>query len=559
MTLQRKAFNDIITFSRASNATVTGSNGLVQYAPHNLLTYSEQFDVSTAWSVVSGATNWQGTGSAPVITANAGSSPDGAVTADKIVLNLNGGTTSNDRSGFSQAFTATVGTTYTASVYIKPLDATTDAEILASNLCIFAAGASASSQTITDVGNGWKRLVRTYIAATTGGTFRFQLQGGVVGSPSTFNGLIWGAQLSVGPLALAYTPTTTAAVYGPRFDYDPVSLAAKGLLIEEQRTNLLTYSEQFDNAAWTKAAVTVTANAVAAPDGTTTADSITASSANGGAYQGVSVTAGAVYTWSVYAKAGTGASFRIKAQATATVAQFVFNLTAVTATLTAGAGTATITSVGDGWYRCTVTATAALTGTGYHEIDITNSGETLYLWGAQFEAGAFATSYIPTVASQVTRAADVASINTLSPWYNATEGTLYAEADVLSVSSPNPHNIASLYTSSTNLMRFWIWEGAPTVDRFTVINSTQQAEFTSGTLTANTVFKGAAAYKTDNFAGSFNGAAASTDTSGTVPTGFSQLNLGSQTGVTGFMSGHIRRIAYYPRRLTNSELQALTA
>ena len=67
---------------------------------------------------------------------------------------------------------------------------------------------------------------------------------------------------------------STAAINAPRFDYDPVTLESVGLLIEESRTNLLTYSEQFDNAVWTKSNASITANAIIAPDGTLTADKL---------------------------------------------------------------------------------------------------------------------------------------------------------------------------------------------------------------------------------------------------------------------------------------------
>ena len=132
------------------------------------------------------------------------------------------------------------------------------------------------SASATNIGNGWVRCAVTLnVNSATTYTFVLQVVDGnnstSVTSGKTF--FAWGAQLAVGSNALDYVPTTSAAVYGPRFDYDPVTLAAKGLLIEEQRSNSLTYSEQFDNAAWTKQAnVTITVNSIASPDGTITAE-----------------------------------------------------------------------------------------------------------------------------------------------------------------------------------------------------------------------------------------------------------------------------------------------
>jgi hypothetical protein len=223
---------------------------------------------------------------------------------------------------------------------------------------------------------------------------------------------IWGAQLAVGPYALDYTPTTSAAVYGPRFDFDPVTLAPKGLLVEEQRTNLFTYSEDFSNAAWAQSYLTenITANSATSPSGQVTADTIadSATTAEFAVGQTVSVTANVPYTFSVFAKAN-GSNFlylRYYGNLEQYYYTVIFDLSLGTATKSqigssASNSSNTITSVGNGWYRLTVTATVnsgtlvpiigiAASGTdtigSFGEISVNGTGSrSCYIWGAQLE------------------------------------------------------------------------------------------------------------------------------------------------------------------------------
>jgi hypothetical protein len=182
----------------------------------------------------------------------------------------------------------------------------------------------------------------------------------------------------------------------PRFDYDPVTLAARGLLIEESRTNLLTYSEQFDNAAWTKTNATVTANAAVAPDGATTADLLLDNTTNDihRIFNSFSATSGAAYTMSLFIKAGTstrnvgllfGSGFGEKAA--------IFNpATGAIVAFTSGV-TASIQAFSNGWYRAIMTATSDATTSATAQIYICESaavgyvgnGTGHYIWGAQCE------------------------------------------------------------------------------------------------------------------------------------------------------------------------------
>jgi hypothetical protein len=373
---------------------------------------------------------------------------------------------------------------------------------------------------------------------------------------------------------------SSASANTPRFDYDPVTLAARGLLIEEQRTNLLTYSEQFDNVAgWTKSAVTVSANAVVSPDGTQDAEKVIEDNTTAGHYVvcNPSFTSGTTYSASVFAKASERSALQILLTSSAFGANVVgaFNLSTVAASFSGGTGTAvSITSVGNGWYRCILTVQATATATANLQIRLSNTYSAaspssyagdgtsgLYLWGAQLEAGAFATSYIPTTTAQVTRIADSASMTgtNFSSWYNATEGTLYAETATLALSATRA-----------------IFEGADasTFKDFslTLDNTNARANFTNRTvagnydvfspnssISANTFYKLAGSYSATSADLAYNGSLAVSKAAVAQRISADRAWIGSRTGNAIFLNGWIRRIAYYPRRLSNAELQAITS
>lgn len=366
----------------------------------------------------------------------------------------------------------------------------------------------------------------------------------------------------------------TAAINGPRFDHDPVTLAPKGLLIEDQRTNLLTYSEQFDNAAWVKSNATVAANAVVSPDGTADADKLveSATSATHEVSAGASVIAGTAYAYSVFAKQGGRDRFKIQFDAglfPVTATAYFDLLTGTTFSVEAGA-TATINDCGSGWYRCTVISTATASGSARVYTTLVSTGVTvtylgdgtsgIYLWGAQLEGGSFATSYIPTVASQVTRTADVATMTgaNFSSWFNSAEGSFVTAADTYSVTS----NATTLNACDANAggvnERIQIRTSATGAGQLLQTSSgTINANITSGTLTNNTPYKVAVAIKTDDFAISANGGALGTDNLGQIAAPV-ELRIG-RLGTTEFLNGHIRSITYYPTRLPNATLQSLTS
>jgi hypothetical protein len=351
-----------------------------------------------------------------------------------------------------------------------------------------------------------------------------------------------------------------------RFDHNPITGESLGLLIEEQRTNLLERSEEFDNAYWTKTASSVSSNSVIAPDGNLAGDVYIPSTASADHFLFGSVTLTAVaHTFTIYAKNYGQSVLKIGIGVPGTpVANF--NLLTGAVGTTSGGATASIQSVGNGWYRCSV----GFTGTAGSILVVIRSGTTdnftnsyvsdgfngVAIWGAQLEAGAFPTSYIPTVAAQVTRAADAASMTgaNFSSWYRADEGTLYAETTLNARSS-------DLLAGGLGLGQNQIFFSptSATAARFRVRNNgADQALITSTIVNiAGGSAKQCAAYKTDDFAFSANGNVAGTDTSGTVPI-VDRLNIGFENLNNGYCNTTIRKLAYYPIRATNAQLQALT-
>jgi hypothetical protein len=361
----------------------------------------------------------------------------------------------------------------------------------------------------------------------------------------------------------------------------------KGLLIEEQRTNLLLRSEEFENAAWGRIGTTVVANTVVSPDGSVDADTLTASAGTAShlTQQQVTTVASQTYTYSVFAKYNTakylafGFASGTLGSAWAFVTVDIQNGTITQTTNGGGASvtaTGAITPVGNGWYRITVTGNYSQTNT-YPTFHIVNTStpsfgafgvyswtaagtESVYVWGAQLEAGAFATSYIPTVASQVTRAADNASMigNNFAEWYNQTEGTLFGDV-VLNSGSVPADQLVFQVDNGSNDQRHKISRYAAVFYGTTRITGSTVVDMSLGTANGNTAYKVDYAYKVNDFAGTSNAGTVATDTSGAVPVPLTTANIG-RNGVGGeFLNGTIKRIAYYPRRLANTELQGITS
>jgi hypothetical protein len=459
---------------------------------------------------------------------------------------------------------------------------------------------SGANKSITYVGDGWYRCAFTATSGQGSGAqirWSAETSAGLPGD-GTSGIFVWGAQFSnSGSLdPYVYNPgaiPSSTAYYGPRFDYDPVTLAPKGLLIEEQRVNLLFRSEEISDVAWLKPnGDTVSANTSVAPNGTTTMDTFVESASTGlhTLVQSTTITANTFITASVFLKAAGRSVVKIKLSDSADINGVTVEVnlttgaiaTAATAYGTGSSASATITNFGNGVYRCTLTGTVgtgnttatlrlrSLVTAGGSETFAGLNAAAFIVWGAQLEVGAFATSYIPTVASTVTRAGDSTTMigSNFSNWYNQSEGTIIVQFVAITngVNSTGGNSFPFVYdidsaavpTSGHSLILSAGY--GPGWNTITAILGVAQATLAgSMTLGNANVRKIAYAYRTNDFAASANGGAATIDTLGDLPTN-DRMSIGIQNasvGVNNF-TGYMQRITYYPTRLTDAQHQALT-
>jgi hypothetical protein len=400
------------------------------------------------------------------------------------------------------------------------------------------------------------------------------------------------ARAQVVPPSVTFTRASTATRVGPsglietvginvpRLDYDPITRACLGLLVEEQRANIALRSEEFDNASWAKIESTVTANATQAPDGLTTADKVIPSTA--ALRHAVRVSLGVTlqsYSFSVFAKAAEYSTICLSLTNNGANKGATIDLVNGVALARPANAPYTDTLVPKierfpgGWFRITVTSSPGVVGSWVFNYDVlpnsadfNSSGDGtsgLFIWGAQIEAGSSSTSYIQTTTAGVTRAADLASVNALSPWYRADEGTLFVEA--LVIQEQQSVLLVALDDSATPLDNFqYINRGlngtgglGANIGALHRVSTLNQSVLNSGVSVSNAIVKAANAIKKDDFALSVNGSVPVLDTSGEIfiP---NRLLLGRLGNNTAFLNGRICSIKYFPKRLLNSEIQAST-
>lgn len=348
----------------------------------------------------------------------------------------------------------------------------------------------------------------------------------------------------------------------PRFDYDPVTLACKGLLIEESRTNVLSYSDDINNASWTKANSTVSANATSSPDGSVNADALipNVGTAEHSLAKSVLASLSTTYTHSIYVKNAGYDAIAFRDSTYGAVSTFTLS----TQSYVKGAQhTCTITNVGNGWYRCTVTVlnnTATMTPVWAVNSYPTSTGDGtsgLYIWGVQSEVGAFATSYIPTTTTALTRNADVATMTgtNFSDWFNASEGTFVAQ---YIPKDPAPSNARGLFIADDGTGNNLV--GVSVTTNLRGILSLATGGSGAGAIAANSgtvnqVNTVAGAYKVNDYAAALNGGTVGTSTSLTLPA-VTQARIGflARTGL--YANATIQKLAFYPVRGINAQVQA---
>ena len=343
----------------------------------------------------------------------------------------------------------------------------------------------------------------------------------------------------------------------PRIDY--LNNADGHLLLEPSRTNLFTYSNDFSDSSWAKSNLSVSeSNGVWEVTDNTTSGSHYI-------FWGGTVPASTLVTLSVEAKAGsedylamrlggfTYAFFDLRNGTLGSVAQQFDN--------------ATITPVGNGYYKCTATITTPSSGNGAVFYPTDNGSQVSYtgtnsvaitIRYAQLEQGSYATSYIPTSGSAVTRAADGNEQNPPSGIIGQTEGTIFLDADLykksdtefyIAISDTTLSNSIYLHQSSQDLL----------VNK-RISGATQTLQVTSANWSSGRN-KCAIKYTTSEMKIFINGVLKDTESISGLPSGLSNLTVGSRQDQIGVLSSnsHYREVKLYNTALTDAELIALTS
>ena len=521
-----------LSFTRASNGTRINSAGLVEVVACNLLTYSSVLSDSSYTISELSRTDSQ-------------TDPNGGSTGALFTA------TSATNASILKSFSTIIGQVYTCFVYLKGNSS--------GSVSIRVDGAVPAPVNNVNYTTSYQQFTYTFTADSTTSTFIIGGYGTWAGSEAIYVAF---PQANIGSTAKPYFPTTDR-LNVPRLTYQNGGGGCPSLLLEPQSTNLCLYSEQFDNAAWTKTSGTVTANQAISPDGTQNADKcvgdngvVTMEMRTASAF---SITSGSVYTWSLYVKK---AGYRY-CQMTAWTNDdpvTVYDLdNGVVVSEIGPSHTSTITSVGNGWYKITITRTASdsvawmrftplasTTGTAQ------NGTDGFYIWGAQVEASNYATSYIPTQASSATRVADACSKTGISSLIGQSEGVLFVD-----LQNPSGGDIATFGLNGTNTI--FIRGGYDNSWSAGIVANSVYYTFTSVNNSASRI-KIAIAYKSGDSVLYINGVQTQQITSAFSFTA-SLSSVIFNPSAFYFAQPHsatYNQAVIFPTRLTNAELASLT-
>jgi hypothetical protein len=530
-----------LTFTRSNDtATRIGPDSLIEKVRTNLALRSQSFATSAVWSTVNGT-----------ITDNAGTAPDGTNTASKIVA--------TDADPFVYQ-TLTLSGQVAVSCYVKGIG---------SSIGKSGSIRAASSITNFSITGDWQRVV---VVHNAGGAQTYGVETPEAASVSD-EVLLWGFQVETGDIATDYIATTSAAVSVgpvanlPRLDY--LNSSCPRLLLEPQRTNLVFYSEQFDNAYWTKTA-TVTANSTISPSGYQDADTLTdASNSYLDVRRSFTITASTAYTFSIFVKKTTGtltnyAGIGFSGGGGVETGYAIFNTTTGVVNLADIAGgfvlSAKSTSYGD-YYRFEMTFTTGQTSLLVLIYPaLSQNGTTLssdaqgsnVFWAAQLEEGAYASSYINTLGAVLTRGADSASKTGISSLIGQTEGTVFLEVDYSTLSGLSMF-MSIRPTASTKVE---VYRDGGTI----YADLTASSSFALSASEAVGTHKIAFAYKSGSSALYIDGVlAGQSTTSFTFSDTLSNLFINQRSGGTFIEAANYKQVLLFTTRLSNDSLAALTA
>jgi hypothetical protein len=360
----------------------------------------------------------------------------------------------------------------------------------------------------------------------------------------------------------------------PRVEYDADGNRL-GLFVEQQSTNLVQQSENFENVYWSGTSATPTINTVISPTGQTDGTTVTATGSSYISKSNIITSQNTAITFSAFLKAGTLSTVGLHFAGNlgdGANDNCDFDLSNGTVSSEGSSSTATIEDVGNGWYRCSNTYTTNGTGSGL-DLRITTSGAgTYYVFGAQAETTSYKSSYIKTTGSSATRSPDVATLSFDNFGHNKKEITLFCDFDYSNWQYSTVYSRAvslGRSTTSTNA-NFGIFNNGTNSGtlRYRVDNSSGTAVLGAADLSGSnavTSAKVALAVKEGQHAITYNGNTPVTSTGGdpeleTVDI----LAIGarwaeSSQNVADYGNCHIKSIKYYPRRLTNAQLQEITS
>ena len=455
-----------------------------------------------------------------------------------------------------------------------------------------AANYGGAQQTVTGLTAG-KRYLITWKARKDNAAPAWLIVSGIVAGVT--NNIV-NTSASLQAYSLEVQPTGTSIsltcqcqnAIGSTAWFDDISVrelafAPRGLLLEEARTNLLLWSRDFTNAAWEKTDVTPTLNQIGIDGGANTACLITEGVAGVAALAqaGQAVTAGVTITGSVVLKRGNTDWVRVLAVETNLTngAQAWFNLaTGAKGTVNPrGAGTSftsSIESLGNGFYRCSVSCIPDGTYTVPKIYTVSASadnsttrvnGATYIADCAQIEVGAFATSIIPTTSAAVTRAADVPAMTgtNFSSWYNQAAGTLEVEFEPTPPAGTGVVQYAACISDGTSANRIFLRRATAGGSDSAVVNASVflGPANPATVMAAKTVSRIAMAYDNGGAAtAAVNGTNGGPSSAMAVPNTMTRLDIGSGPGgASAPLNGWIRGVKYYNTRLPDAVLTALTA
>ena len=574
--LRSDIIDDDIDFTRNSGATQTNSSGLVAFAPHNLLIRSERMHEWSQYTYNGGSQTW---------TDNQ-ADPFGGTNAQKVV----GANADPSAGGWlnTREFTAASGAHYILSVWMKGVVGGENVRIDLKNGS--SAGVTGETFTLTTEWKRYTQVITSDASATRGFQFRQD------SSLSNHDFFVYGAQAeqtfdSSATSAGDYNYTNEAAYNGPRFDYSADGYGdKKGLLIEEARTNLQPNSNSYTGTSQDELNIeTPVNNSAISPSGARDAVryecTSTGSAARHEIYTRAAETSGTTYTESVYVKPFGSVTRVIGSEGGGTSTAACFDLTTGQIVSVSGlsATNSSITDCGNGWYRVSVTYVSPATNAdnyfywalGDEASTATSSavfssfnpskGNGVYFWGNQREAGSFPTSLIPTYGSTATRSADIASVSgtAFSRFFKDTEGTIVADVQMPKGWEDTDFNRFYAFSDGTfnNSIQAWINASATQEPRGQVkTGGLDQGSIVAKFIKLNTgeITRLGQVYKTNDHQVFIDGAVGSSDTTVSLATNLNTLNIGSGPSGASRLSGWIRRLRYFNKKKTNTQVQKLT-